>query len=319
MISNPDYDLAKPIQSAIKSKAPYVGVPMPGHAPLIFKRSLLAGALKGVKPIHIEVTNHENGLRTLTIEGTCGPRVRTRCTLYSIHRKEFGNWNSEVRKAMDKWKPTLAPAKSKAPKQTKFDKAIIVLEKKLVKLGDRPRLANPAIAEGHPSHDRESCLKWYAQKSLRGQVGSLGKRTRKGELDSRQFYAAMDTLPGIGKVTRYSELDTRQKESIQRDIRDRLGRNGFFDYANPTMLWRFMPTLKTWQGGKPYSLRPIDKEDVHWGVERYYPVLNWQRERAEILAAIESISDMQQQSKIVSITPERVAPTFEEFIQRMAA
>lgn len=322
MIINPDYDLTKPIQSAIRSKAPYVGVPMPGHAPLIFKRSLLAGALKGVKPIYIEVTLHDTGMRSLPIEGTDGPRVRTRCTLYSIHRKAFANWNSEVRKAMDKWKPSMAPAKVKAPKQTKHDKAILTLQKRLAKLGDRPHLYNPATATGRPSSDRESCQKWYQQKSLRGQVGALGKLTRTGNLDSRQFYAAMDALPGIGKVTRYSELDTRQKESIQGDIRYRLGRNGFFDYANPKVLWKFMPTLKVWSGSKPYALRPMDDKDhddcPRWGAGRYEPVLAWQREREEILSAIESIREMQ--NKVIPIAPpESLAPTFEEFIARLAA
>ncbi len=212
----------------------------------------------------------------------------------------------------------MAPAKIKAPKQTKHDKAIITLQKRLAKLGDRPHLYNPATAAGHPSHDREACLNWYQQKSLRGQVGALGKLTRTGNLDSRQFYAAMDALPGIGKVTRYSELDTRQKESIQGDIRYRLGRNGFFEYANPKVLWKFMPTLKVWCGHKPYGLSPLG-EDYHneprWGAGRYEPVLAWKRERDEILSAIESIREMQ--NKVIPISP--VPPTFEEFIAQMAA
>lgn len=317
MVANQEYDLTKPIQSAIKSKAPYVGIPMPGHAPLIFKRSILAGALTGVKPCYIQVNTLESGLRVLTVEGTAGPRVRTRCTLYSIHRKEFTGWNSEVKKAMDKWKPTMMPKAKAAPKQTKFDKAILTLEKRLVKLGNRPYLHNPATAKGHVSHDHESCLKWYQQKSLRGQVGALGKMTRTGKLDSRAFYAAMDALPGIGKVTRYSELNTRQKESVQGDKCDwryRLGRNGFFDYANPQVLWRFMPTLKTWQGGKPYGLSPLadDHDSPRWGTERYEPVLTWLREREEILSAIQSIREMQK-----GVIP--IAPTFQEFIKKIAA
>ena len=314
MVINQEYDLTKSIQSAIKAKAPYVGVSMPGHAPLIFKRTLLAGALKGVKPIYIEVNTYPSGVRILTIEGTAGPNVRTRCRLVSIPRTAFQTWGSDVRDAMDKWKPTMT-VKVKAPKQTKFDKAIIVLEKRLVKLGNRPHLANPATATGHSSHDHESCLKWYKQKSLRGQVGALGKMTRTGKLDSRQFYAAMDALPGIGKVTRYSELDTRQKESIKRDIRDSFGRNGFFDYSNPKILWRFMPILKTWNGGKPYGINPLEddyQDQPHWGIKRYEPVLEWQREREEILSAIKSIREMQ-----VTVIP--TAPTFEEFIKQLAA
>lgn len=314
MIINQDYDLTKPIQSAIKSKAPYVGVPMRGYAPLIFKRSQLAGALKGVKPVYMEVETYPNGVRVLTVEGTAGPRVRTRTRFVSIPRSAFWNRNSEAYQAMAKWKPTMAPKAKSAPKQTKYDKALITLQKRLDKLGDRPRLLNPATAAGSPAHDRESCLKWYQQKSLRGQVGALGKQTRTGQLDSRQFYAAMDALPGIGKVTRYSELDTRQKESLQGDIRSRLCRGNFLDYANPERLWRFMPALKTWNYGKPYDLSPR-QDEKRWGVERYYPVLEWKRERDEILSAMASIREMQ--DKVIPISP--VPPTFQEFMRQMAA
>lgn len=288
MVINQEYDLTKSIQTAIKAKAPYVGVSMPGHAPLIFKRALLAGALKGVKPAYIEVEAHPNGVRTLTIEGTAGPRTRTRCRIISIDRKVFYNWQSEARKAMDKWKPTMAPKVKSAPKSTKFDKAIIVLEKRLAKLGECPHLVNPTTVTGYASSDRESCQKWYAQKSLRGQVGSLGKKARTGKLDSREFYAAMDALPGIGKATRYSELDTRQKESLHNQ--------GFFGYANPKVLWRFMPSVKTWCGGKPYGLQALDDGHYNaprWGAERYEPVLEWKRQRKELLLAIESIKGMQ--------------------------
>jgi hypothetical protein len=312
MIINPEYDLTKPIQSAMKSKAPYVGIPMPGHAPLIFKRSLLAGVLCGVKPIYMNVDVLENGVRVLTIEGVCGPRVRTRCRLVSIQRNALISCHSEVKKAMDKWKPTMMPKAKSAAKQTKFDKSILVLEKRLAKLGSCPRLPNPTTVTGHVSHDADSCLKWYQQKTMRGQVGALGKMTRTGKLDSRQFYAAMDALPGIGQVTRYSELDTRQKESIRGDIRYRMGRNGFFDYANPAVLWRFMPSLKMWNGGKPYELRPIDddKDNPRWGVSRYERVLAWKRERDEMLSAIQSIREMQ-------TVP--IAPTFQEFMEQIAA
>jgi hypothetical protein len=253
MQKNDDYDLAAPIQTAIKAKSPYVGVPMPGHAPLIFKRSLLAGALKGVKPVYIQVDTLDNGVRVLTVEGTAGAHVRTRCRIVSIARRCLtrGAWGEE-RKAMDKWKPSMvSKAIPAAPKSTKHDKAILVLEKRLIKLGNRPSLANPATATGYARQDHAEWLKWYQQKSLRGKVGALGKMTRTGVLDSREFYKAMDALPEIGKVTRFSELDTRQKESIQRDVRDRFGRNGFFDYSNPKVLWNFMPSLKYGYGGRP--------------------------------------------------------------------
>jgi len=119
MIINPEYDLTRPIRTAIRSKAPYVGIPMPGHAPLIFKRSQLAGALKGVKPVYVEVEIHPNGDRVLTVEGTAGPTIRTRTRFISIPRSAFWNRNTETYQAMAKWKPTMMP-KAKAAQSATF-------------------------------------------------------------------------------------------------------------------------------------------------------------------------------------------------------
>lgn len=52
---NPDYDLARPLASALKAKAPYVGIPIPGHAPLIFNRLLLVRAAQSTMAATVSI------------------------------------------------------------------------------------------------------------------------------------------------------------------------------------------------------------------------------------------------------------------------
>ena len=75
MVANPEYDLARPLASALKAKAPYVGIPIPGHAPLIFNRLFLVRALKGVRPVHVEVLTHPDVAdRWLVVDGLANER-----------------------------------------------------------------------------------------------------------------------------------------------------------------------------------------------------------------------------------------------------
>lgn len=103
MISNEEYELSKPLASALKGKAPFVGLPIPGHAPLIFKREFLQRALKGVKPVYIGVETVEGSTaRALVIEGVAGSRVRTKYRLFPIDRNRLLgrgiHWNDPIAK-----------------------------------------------------------------------------------------------------------------------------------------------------------------------------------------------------------------------------
>ena len=96
MIANPEYDLAKPLASALKAKAPYVGIPLPGHAPLIFRRDLLVRALKGVRPVHIAVIAHPDVAdRWLVVDGVADEspsgniRVRHHMKVRAIRRNQL--------------------------------------------------------------------------------------------------------------------------------------------------------------------------------------------------------------------------------------
>jgi hypothetical protein len=199
MIANPDYDLARPLASALRAKAPYVGIPLPGHAPLIFRRDFLARALKGVRPVNIEVKTWESGARYLVIDGVAderpGSRVRHHMKMRAIPRAEFRGWQrNSPRAEMEKWKPTMAVssavAKAAAPacRVTKYDKAILKLEKQLAKLGARPKIANPAVTHGLDYDYEETTTMRKPQKSAPPPAPLRFKSGNNGAI--RERYAA---------------------------------------------------------------------------------------------------------------------------------
>jgi cation transport regulator ChaB len=67
-----EYDLSRPLGSALKAKAPFVGIPLSGHRPLIFKRAKLQRMLKGVRVTHVEVDVTNARDRYLIVQGTAG-------------------------------------------------------------------------------------------------------------------------------------------------------------------------------------------------------------------------------------------------------
>lgn len=88
MVFNPDYDLSRPLASALKAKAPYVGIPIPGHAPLIFNRLLLYRAMKGVRVVNVEVLAGliDDDGRYLVVDGIAEEKWRERSGLGHISR-----------------------------------------------------------------------------------------------------------------------------------------------------------------------------------------------------------------------------------------
>lgn len=291
---NAQYDLARPLASALRAKSPYVGLPMPGHAPLIFKRSLLVGALRGVKPVNIEVETLDNGARYLVIDSVASTRCRSRSRFVSIPRQRFKMWGTPEAKAMDKWSAKGKPVTT--PKNTKHATAIAKLEKQLAKLGARPTIFNIATATGYRHVlDRQIWQDWYAQKSLRGKIGALGAQVREGKITSRELYTALDALPGIGEVKRFSDLTayTRRRNGINSKTSIRHAeRNGFFDYADPKILWTFTGMASHYGGGRPDLYGDAWDDPTRWGATRYAPVLEWSRERAELLSQIEAVKAM---------------------------
>ncbi len=284
MVMNPDYDLARPLASALKAKAPYVGIPIPGHAPLIFSRDKLQAVLRGVKPIYIAVTIHDNGERSLTVEGVAGPRCRTFMRIRSLSRQGFYNCRSDQYQAMEKWNP----AKQNKPRSrtAKYDKAIAKLERQLAKLGNRPHICNPCLSYSEVSKDyRAQFLSWHQQKDLRRKIGYLGVAVRAGKITAREFYAQLAQLT---TVKRYSDFTPKERERLLGKIP--WGHNGFFFYADPKNLWKFLPDVAcSWQHSRPklyWNNWEEWEKRTWWGSKRYEPVLEWSHSRQELLSQI---------------------------------
>jgi hypothetical protein len=294
MITNPDYDLARPLASALRAKAPYVGIPIPGHAPLIFNRLFLFRAMKGVRPVNIEVLTFESGERYLIVDGiaderfnghVCIGRVRHHMKVRSIPRARFRAYGrNNPANEMEKWKPTVAAAP--APVRTsKYDKAIAKLEKQLAKLGPRPKIFNPAVATSDDDYNRDTWLAWHQQKALRGKIGALAKKAHTGQITARELYPALATLTTI---KRFSDLNTREKEQLSERYAEGSAPT-FFDFANPKALWRFMPNLaKSYGGARPSLYGDAWDAPNRWGAHRYNVILEWSRERRELLSQIEA-------------------------------
>lgn len=305
MVFNPQYDLARPLASALKAKAPIVGIPIPGHAPLIFNRLFLVRALKGVLPVNIEVEVLDSGERLLIVDGRAGESnrgwsVKHHMRVRSLHR---GRWQDKktIEDAMAKWKP----ADPKAPKTSKYDKALAKLYKQVANLRDKPTIQNPCTYDNRyePSEcERESVTRewtrWRNQKALRGKVGALARAAK----TSRDLYAGLRAL-GLANVRTFSELHTEEKRSLatRSDFERERGYTPdgtFFDFADPKNLWRFQPDLRanyrpyTFRGGRP-SIYGTDGNDLEcWGPARYETILEWSRARRELESQILGIKDM---------------------------
>ena len=290
MVFNPDYDLARPLASALKATAPYVGIPIPGHAPLIFKRSKLQNALRGVKPIYIDVAIDPAGERFLTVEGVASARCRTFMRMRSIHRETFYNPFSEPYNEMQKWNPL---KKAAAPRTSKYDKALGKLEKQLAKLGDRPQIENPCLSHSTvDASNHAQFSRWHEQKDLRRKIGALASLAYSGKITAREFYKALASLT---TVKRLSDFTPKQCERI-------IGKteyNRFTDYVNPKNIWKFLPDLsRSWTGSRPRlywgSWQEWQAEQTKtWGIARYQVVLDWSHQRREILSQMQGIRDMQ--------------------------
>ncbi len=300
MIINPDYDLARPLQSALKAKAPYVGVPIPGHAPLIFQRDKLVRALNGVKPIHMYVEVYENGNRALIVDGVAGPRCRTHMKAASLRRDHLVYWGDPM-KAAERWRKGYKPKPAAATRDplAKYRKELARLDKALAKLGERPEIANPCTStgpyyEGEYAEDwRKEWREWFAQKPTRAQIGRLAALTRAGKLDAREMYQELRKIPDV-LVTTFSAVDSYTKRRQNIDT--------FHKYVEPRKLWTFMrtgleraalqsrPYRGRWQEDDPGSYPDLDHPK--WGAKRYTVVLEWIQERRELEDRIAAVKVM---------------------------
>lgn len=310
-VSEQEYDIARALQSALRAKAPYVGIPIPGHAPLIFERAKLQRALTGVTPVYIGCEIISADKRALVIEGCSGPRCRTRLRAFSIpraqligggcerHRYGVQRWGNEIGRVQGKWKLSIRekPASVARDPLSKYRKELEKLEKQLAKLGERPKIVNPGVPylradrslESHAA-ECETWRIWKAQKRLRGKVGALGAAARKGKMDARGLYAALRELLG-DKMRTFSALTLDEKRRA--GLEPRGGRYksweapGFMDFCEPKTLWKTQPGIYRSWNGRPWT--GGEDEADRWGAGRYAVVLEWSRERQELLSRIENV------------------------------
>lgn len=211
----------------------------------------------------------------------------------SFHRSVFNpNRYSAPYMAMEKWNPLKERA---ATRTTKYDKAVAKLERQLVKLGGRPRISNPCLSSSGGDHYREAFLAWHRQKDLRRKIGRLAIAVRKIDgLSAREFYGELAKLT---KVKRYSDFTAKERERILGKIP--FGHDGFFLFADPENLWKFLPEVSSsWMHARPrlywgtWAAWQEWERKERWGAQRYQSVLEWSREREELLSRIAAVRAM---------------------------
>lgn len=123
MTETNDIDLLRCLSSALKAKTPFVGIPMPGQHPLIFRRDFLHAILHGVTLKNVQIIEP----RWLLIEGIAGQHIRTRAKLNPIAR--FDMYRST---AFRNWCEAKTPKVIKPRnKQSKYDRAVAKVEQQL--------------------------------------------------------------------------------------------------------------------------------------------------------------------------------------------
>jgi len=92
----------KSVQAALRASAPYVAIPVEGHAPACVRAKLLKGALKGVTITSVKIItadpNTDGSGRWLEIKGMAKNGVRTSCKMVVENVKSYAVW-----KALREW------------------------------------------------------------------------------------------------------------------------------------------------------------------------------------------------------------------------
>jgi hypothetical protein len=87
----------KAVQAALRATAPYVAIPVEGHAPACVRAKLLKGALKGVNITSVKIittpktTTSDSG-RWLEVRGVAEGGVRTYCKMVVVNAKSHNVW-----------------------------------------------------------------------------------------------------------------------------------------------------------------------------------------------------------------------------------
>lgn len=308
-----DLDLSRLVQSAIRAKAPFVGIPMPGHAALTFNRSKLSAALRGVTPVNIEVIS-EGASRYLLIEGTAGPNVRTRMKMLS---KEPRFWRSyEGKKILDAWhkdeerkrkKVVTIPAHSDRKAAARIKKAAVTLrrlEKELTGMGYPVTLRNPAVPVireyAEASHDEYARQRWAESrksKRMRTVIGGIAAQARRENWTNVKLYKELSA----------HGYDFEKLTDMTPRERDYRGASTFWEYIRN--LYRFVRGANN-LGPQRYPYRGHQRtandwqgDGQQWGGGRYLAKLADMQQRRALLEHIENVKALMAGEQLTSATP----------------
>lgn len=312
MQMNQEYDLSKPLGSALRAKAPYVGVPVPGHAPLILERDRLARALKGVTPVNIEIIVHPSGARSLLVEGRDG-HVRTRMMMHSKPARFFQSL--EGMRIMDAWhkaevrkRCNVVAIPSGADRKTaaQIKKATETL-RKLQKEFDGMRypvtLHNPAVpgcsryAEGQSREYAEQAWKSTREcKRLRTIVGAIAHQARRENWTTQRLYKELDSHHI--EHTKLSGMTGKQRETQGAATVFDYNRNLYkFCRGTGNITGRGFHSLYSHDCGRPDSwaadeLKRRLSDGQEWGPARYMVKLADMQERRALQSHMDSIKSL---------------------------
>lgn len=289
------------IESAIRAKAPIVGIPQDGEAPFCFKRAILADSLKGLKIIDAGIQLALDGKpeNSRLVIYAAGAGVKAVRSLVPMYRGRFlldqWAWADGERKRL---------GRKSLPKVSGKEKKLIQLRKQLAKLGPLStprhpmlddgynglaarmehdarayegwqRLVDPAngyLAEGttveRPLTLGEQWAKWKAEADTRRWIQTRARMVKAGKMTTAQLYKALEAK-GI-KARRWSDLNTRERERCK-DLFGFLG-----------TLWEFCGLA-----GKPYWFKAEAEREL--GAKHYEYWLEGLHKRKEIQSMIEGI------------------------------
>lgn len=287
------YDLSRPLASALRATAPYIGIPMPGFAPLAFDRKRLAGALTGVRVLNMEVITVEtSGTRWLRIEGSASDgRVRTCCTIKAIPT-EF--WKQRAgRDALEAWRdaeqrsrsnattaPVSAPARKAAATAKRAASTLRKLERELDKMG-KPWLPNPAVPRLRgPSTPDLVIAELRRTRRQRTIVGAIAAQARRESWTSGQLYKQL-TARG---------LEFKKMSEMSGTYRKVYGAEYFSDYLKH--LHRFTYGTGLYLQNKIYQRGARPEDPGRWGGARYVPYMEELRAWQSIEAQIASVREL---------------------------
>lgn len=296
---NLDYDLAKPLASALKVKAPYIGIPMPGHAPLTFDRKKLSACLKGVRPTNIEVLTNEDKpgsthTRWLRVEGyASNGRIRTKLTIKAIPavfwrsregKQALRDWrDAEMR---ERTRQALAPTDRHQAATVK--RALITLKRLTKELQILPpyTLYNPTVPHlsGTPSEsERQRVSRLQETRRHRTILGAIAAQARREQWSSVQLYKYL-TQRGY-HFDKLSDMTGRERElKGAEDFRAYLA--NLHRFVSESGLKGQTASFPEGYTGR-HSYRR--KDNNNWGPERYMYKLAELQSRRSLQAQIDSV------------------------------